>query len=133
MKNAASPSRLMLCLGFVAALSALTGTAYAQRAPAAALGSGPFTYHTLDADFRVVVITKDLVHPWGAVFLPDGSILVTERPGRLRIIRNGVLDPTPIAGVHRFIQSAQPMDCWTSRWIPTLRRIITSISLTTSR
>jgi glucose/arabinose dehydrogenase len=32
-------------------------------------------------------------------FLPDGSILVTERPGRLRIIRNGVLEPNPIAGI----------------------------------
>jgi glucose/arabinose dehydrogenase len=32
-------------------------------------------------------------------FLPDGSMLVTERVGRLRIIRNGVLDPQPIAGV----------------------------------
>ena len=32
-------------------------------------------------------------------FLPDGAILVTERPGRLRIIRNGVLDRTPVAGV----------------------------------
>jgi glucose/arabinose dehydrogenase len=32
-------------------------------------------------------------------FLPDGSILVTERPGRLRIVEGGVLDPAPIAGV----------------------------------
>ena len=99
MKNAASLSRLILCLGIVAGLSALTGIAYAQRPPAATLGSGPFTYHTLGADFRVVVITKGLVHPWGMAFLPDGSMLVTERPGRLRIIRNGVLDPNPISGV----------------------------------
>ena len=33
------------------------------------------------------------------MFLPDGSMLVTERPGRLRVIRDGVLDPTPITGV----------------------------------
>ena len=32
-------------------------------------------------------------------FLPDGGILITERGGRLRIVRNGVLDPKPIAGV----------------------------------
>jgi glucose/arabinose dehydrogenase len=31
-------------------------------------------------------------------FLPDGAILITERPGRLRIVRNGVLDPAPVAG-----------------------------------
>ena len=46
-----------------------------------------------------VVPTKGLNQPWGLAFLPDGGILVTERPGRLRLVRNGVLDPKPIAGV----------------------------------
>ena len=49
-------------------------------------------------DLRIVV-TKGLSHPWAMQFLPDGSILVTERAGRLRIIRNGVVDPTPIPGL----------------------------------
>src|ERR1700674_4048459 len=46
-----------------------------------------------------VVPTRGLTQPWSMAFLPDGGILVTERPGRLRIVRNGVLDPTPVAGI----------------------------------
>jgi glucose/arabinose dehydrogenase len=46
---------------------------------------------------RVVPIATGLVHPWSVAFLPDGkTILVTEKPGRLRVIRDGVLDPKPI-------------------------------------
>jgi glucose/arabinose dehydrogenase len=47
----------------------------------------------------VTTIASGLEYPWGLAFLPDGAILVTEREGRLRIIRDGALDPTPIAGV----------------------------------
>ncbi|MBL8672457.1 MAG: PQQ-dependent sugar dehydrogenase [Alphaproteobacteria bacterium] len=50
-------------------------------------------------DFRVVTLVRGLDHPWALAFLPDGAILVTERPGRLRLIRHGELDPRPIAGV----------------------------------
>jgi glucose/arabinose dehydrogenase len=48
---------------------------------------------------RVSAVTKALEFPFSLAFLPDGSMLVTERMGRLRIIRNGVLDPKPVAGV----------------------------------
>ncbi len=47
---------------------------------------------------RVVAVTRDLEYPFSLAFLPDGSMLVTERASRLRIIRNGVLDPKPVAG-----------------------------------
>jgi glucose/arabinose dehydrogenase len=50
-------------------------------------------------DYRVVTVAEGLEHPWGMAFLPDGAILVTERPGRLRMIRNGVLLPEAIEGV----------------------------------
>ena len=46
-----------------------------------------------------LVVTKGLFHPWGMAFLPDGGILITERPGCLRIVRNGVLDPKLVAGL----------------------------------
>lgn len=48
---------------------------------------------------RLNVIAKDLEQPWSMAFLPDGSVLVTERPGRLRIIRGGKLDDDRIEGV----------------------------------
>jgi glucose/arabinose dehydrogenase len=47
---------------------------------------------------RVVPVARQLVNPWSLAFLPDGAMLVTEKEGRLRIIRNGVLDPKPIPG-----------------------------------
>jgi aldose sugar dehydrogenase len=46
-----------------------------------------------------LTVTKGLSHPWAMAFLPDGGILITERGGALRIVRKGVLDPKPIAGV----------------------------------
>jgi len=73
---------------------------YAQRG-ANTLGDGPWTYTTSERATRikVSVVTKGLSHPWSMVWLPNGDMLITERAGQLRIIRNGVLDPTPIAGV----------------------------------
>ena len=49
-------------------------------------------------NFRVVTVAEDLEYPWSMAWLPSGDMLVTERPGRLRIIREGVLDPNPITG-----------------------------------
>ena len=50
-------------------------------------------------DYRVVTTVDGLVQPWSIAFLPDSDILITERPGRLRIVRNGKLLPQPVDGV----------------------------------
>jgi len=65
------------------------------------LGDGPWTFETFEpkTNIHVSIVAKGLSHPYGMAFLPDGDILVTERPGRLRILRKGVLDPKPIAGI----------------------------------
>lgn len=50
-------------------------------------------------DFRVVTVVDGLDTPWSMAFLPGGDMLVTERPGRLRIVRDGRLLPSPVEGV----------------------------------
>jgi aldose sugar dehydrogenase len=69
----------------------------------------PIEYDTAEVmRIRVVPVARGLVNPWSIAFLPSTStapgasgvtMLVTEKEGRLRIIRDGVLDPTPISGV----------------------------------
>jgi glucose/arabinose dehydrogenase len=63
------------------------------------LGDGPFDYETGEGqDIRVVVVTKELSFPYALAFLPNGDMLVTERRGDIRIIRNGKLDPNLVPG-----------------------------------
>ena len=64
--------------------------------------------HTAFADsFVVDVVTTGLEHPWSLTFLPDGNMLVTERPGRLRIVdAHGVISP-PITGVPTVFNEGQ--------------------------
>ena len=58
-------------------------------------------------DIAVETVARGLVHPWSLAFLPDGRMLVTERPGRMRIVtRDGILSP-PLAGVPKVAASGQ--------------------------
>jgi len=57
--------------------------------------TGPIEFAAGQQNARVVPFVGGLSHPWSIAFLPDGTMLVTELPGRLRIVRNGVLDPRP--------------------------------------
>jgi len=56
---------------------------------------------------QIQVIAEGLEHPWGMAFLPDGRILVTERPGRLRVIERGRLLPESVKGLPRIAVRGQ--------------------------
>ena len=75
--------------------------------PSPPLGDGPWTYATFEQRaIKVTVVTKGLSHPWSLAFVPDGGILITERVGRLRLVRHGVLDPAPVAGTQPVLSRA---------------------------
>lgn len=74
-------------------LFSVAGLAGAQAVAAAD------TRYSAFHDYRVVTVAEGLIRPWSMAFLPDGALLVTEQPGRLRVIRDGVLAAEPVAGV----------------------------------
>ena len=55
---------------------------------------------------NVETIADGLENPWGVEVLPDGSYLVTERPGRMRIVKDGVVS-SPLSGLPRIASSGQ--------------------------
>ena len=96
--------RLLFALTFALALSAVSGGfASAQTrggVPALPPPDRPVVINTDVVPLvRVVPIVSGLSHPWGMAFRSNGDILVTEREGRLRVIRNGQLLERDIPGV----------------------------------
>ena len=57
--------------------------------------------------FKQTTVVEGLERPWSMAWLPDGTMLVTEKAGRLRLIREGQLLPTPIAGLPKVMSSGQ--------------------------
>jgi glucose/arabinose dehydrogenase len=64
-----------------------------------ALLSGNTVLRSAYHDYRAVTFAEGLVQPWSIAFLPGGDTLVTERPGRLRIVRQGKLLPQAVEGL----------------------------------
>jgi aldose sugar dehydrogenase len=79
-------------VGLLSAFLVMPLTSCAQSIPEGNVQSGELT-------FKVVTVAEGLENPWAIAFLPDGDILVTERPGRIRIIRNGVLLDKEVQGL----------------------------------
>jgi glucose/arabinose dehydrogenase len=100
--------------GAVLVAAALTAATFAQQPPPigvapVTLTAGPYTFDTAEQHkIRVEVVVRGLAHPFSLAFLPDGDALVTERGGRLRVVRNATgaqtgrpaaVDAAAVAGV----------------------------------
>jgi glucose/arabinose dehydrogenase len=77
------------------------------RVPPLPFPDAPQVFETLGPSIRVVPIAKGLANPWSIAFLPNGDMLVTEKPGRLRVVRNGTLVPEPVTGVPEVVAMGQ--------------------------
>ena len=84
-------------------VSACIVLALATGSPVAAQEVSRSAHH----DFRVVTVADGLVNPWSMAWLPGGDLLITERPGRLRIVRDGALLPDPVIGTPEVFAQGQ--------------------------
>jgi glucose/arabinose dehydrogenase len=82
--------RTSLLASLVLSVSSLPAAAQKEETRTVAVPSG---------DVRVETVASGLVHPWGLAFLPDGKMLVTERPGRLRVVSQDGSMSDPLDGV----------------------------------
>jgi glucose/arabinose dehydrogenase len=90
---------MRISAGFAAVLVIAGQAVEAQSRASLPLPALPQVYETADLKIRVEKVADGLVNPWSLAWLPNGDLLITERPGRLRVVSNGALDPEPIAGV----------------------------------
>ena len=93
----------MFTRSYIALLSAVllvsfhSTTQSQEPPPAAAAAPEAQIVDVQGGQVRVITVAAGLEHPWSVALLPGGrTMLVAERPGRLRVIRDGVLDPEPV-------------------------------------
>jgi len=91
--------RIVSLVAMIAAC-AVTGTVSAQPGRGQAVqfpeAGRPLELRAGNVPIQVALVVDGLAGPWDFEFLPDGSILVNEMPGRMRIVRDGVLVPEPV-------------------------------------
>ena len=81
--------------------------AAALAASVATVALAQETYQSAHHDYRVVPVAEGLVHPWSMAWLPNGDMLITEKPGRLRLVRDGQLLPEAIPGTPEVFYEGQ--------------------------
>ncbi len=92
----AGSGRALLLIGLLALLLTPPGRAAADR-----------VVLTEQVTLKLERVVDGLEHPWGMAFLPDGRMLVTERPGRLRLVAEGRLSPRPVGGLPEIARAGQ--------------------------
>jgi glucose/arabinose dehydrogenase len=74
---------------------------------AAPAGCQSDVQRSADHQYRIVTVVEGLANPWSIAFLPEGDMLITERAGRLRIVRDGALLPEAVSGVPDVLAQGQ--------------------------
>lgn len=88
-------------------LAASTAAGLAAPAAMPTVAQAQDVTRSAKAAYRLATLSRDLEQPWSIAFLPDGRLLITERPGRLRLFSNGRLERTPLGGVPKVYASNQ--------------------------
>ena len=94
--------RLFLAAVLATGVSLGAAAALAETQPRISRGDVEET-----SGLRQTTVVDGLEHPWGMTWLPDGTMLITERAGRLRLLRDGALVETPVAGAPEVFASGQ--------------------------